>query len=401
MRILHVDETFHPAFGYQCNPLAKFQAKQGNDVFIVTVEAKHIYPVYHEFGDYGGNLPAQDAEYERVTGVKIIRVHARGYVARRLIYRYSELFAAIESINPDVILVHCLETLTALRVLIKFSGKYPLAFDSHMLTMASRNPFASIYESLFRKIITPRIVSGGYPVIKTQNDDYVSEKLGIPKKQTRFISFGTDTDLFCPKREKRAGFLKANGFSSDCLVVVSTGKLSEPKGGKFFAHSIEKKICARKKIVFVIVANFEGDYESHVKEVLDRSENEIVFFPVQDYTSLPWFYQIGDVCIFPKQCSMSFYDAQACGLPVISEENNINSERNSHGNGLCFSPGSIDALRDAIAYMADLDDDKLAKMSSAARAYILGDFSYESIAMQYTEALYQACDNHVCSANER
>ena len=38
MRILHVDETFHPAFGYQCNPLAKFQRMQGHEVIILTVK---------------------------------------------------------------------------------------------------------------------------------------------------------------------------------------------------------------------------------------------------------------------------------------------------------------------------------------------------------------------------
>ena len=37
MKIVYVDETFHPAFGYQSNPLAKFQQKQGNEVVIVTV----------------------------------------------------------------------------------------------------------------------------------------------------------------------------------------------------------------------------------------------------------------------------------------------------------------------------------------------------------------------------
>ena len=56
MRILHVDETFHPSYGYQANPLAKFQQKQGHEVYIATVEKKWLYPVYRTFNDDGSGL---------------------------------------------------------------------------------------------------------------------------------------------------------------------------------------------------------------------------------------------------------------------------------------------------------------------------------------------------------
>lgn len=49
MKILHIDETFHPSYGYQVNPLAKFQQHQGNEVYIATVDKEHLYPVYKEF----------------------------------------------------------------------------------------------------------------------------------------------------------------------------------------------------------------------------------------------------------------------------------------------------------------------------------------------------------------
>ena len=72
MRILHIDETFHPSYGYQVNPLAKFQQKQGNDVFIATPTKEYLYPVYKEFGDDGSKLAEEDNTYETTTGVKII-----------------------------------------------------------------------------------------------------------------------------------------------------------------------------------------------------------------------------------------------------------------------------------------------------------------------------------------
>ena len=85
MKILHIDETFHPNYGYQANPLAKFQRAQGHEVTIATVEKKWLYPVYRSFGDDGTGLEEADAYYENTTGVKIIRVAAKGYVMRRLV----------------------------------------------------------------------------------------------------------------------------------------------------------------------------------------------------------------------------------------------------------------------------------------------------------------------------
>lgn len=67
-------------------PLAKFQQKQGNDVYIVTPTKDYLYPVYHEFGDYGEHLKEQDEAYEHATGVKIIRIPAKGYFMKRLVY---------------------------------------------------------------------------------------------------------------------------------------------------------------------------------------------------------------------------------------------------------------------------------------------------------------------------
>jgi len=152
MRILHIDETFHPSYGYQVNPLAKFQQKQGNDVFIATPTKEYLYPVYKEFGDDGSKLAEEDNTYETTTGVKIIRVPAKGYFMKRLIYG-RKIFEVVDQVKPDVIFVHCVETLTAMRFLMR-KMNYPMMFDSHMLSMASDNKFVKAYEFVYRLIFT-------------------------------------------------------------------------------------------------------------------------------------------------------------------------------------------------------------------------------------------------------
>ena len=396
MKILHVDETFHPNFGYQCNPLAKFQQKAGHEVFIIAPEAKYIYHVYHDFNEYGETLDEDDLRYETETGVSIIRVHARGKILNRLDYKMGELFQAIDNIRPDVIMVHCVETLTAMRLMRRLRRRYPMVFDSHMLKMASSNKFAKVYEMGYRIFYTSIIKHEGYMVIKTQNDNYVTDQLGVPPEQTKYISFGTDTKLFAPNNEIKKEFIKQHGLSEDSLIITSPGKLNKAKGGLLLAEAVKKKFNTKRPVVIVIVADFSKPYELQVKEMLMHSENRVFFYPVQKYQELPRFYQIADIAVFPRQCSMSFYDAQSCGNVVVSESNNVNEDRNSHENGLCFVSGDSDDLRKKIELLANLDITKFERMKNNSIKFIQDNYSYEKIAELYTNELVLAKQKFDC-----
>lgn len=389
MKILHVDETFHPAFGYQANPLAKFQQKQGNEVYIVTPTKEFLYPVYHEFGDYGEHLVEQDAAYEKATGVKIIRIPAIGYYMKRLVYG-KEVFEVVERIKPDVLFIHCVETLTAMRFILK-NPRYPMMFDSHMLSMASGNKLAKVYEVAFRSLITPKIVKRKYDVIRTQDDNYVNTHLGIPETQTPFISFGTDTILFRPSKEERIKFRDENGIGQNDFVVVYTGKLTEAKGGRLLAETFKEKFDVPVTLVCVGTPT-NDEYGKHVKRLLDDSDNTILLFPTQNYLDLAKFYQMADLSVFPKQCSMSFYDAQACGLPVLSENNNVNIDRCSHSNGENFIAGDVQDFRKKIIKFATMNQECRNQYGINARAFIESGYDYAAIAKQYTDYLQKAIE---------
>lgn len=388
MKILHIDETFHPNYGYQCNPLSKFQKKAGNDVWIIAPDGKFNYHFYTAvFGENMDELAENDKRYEDAYGVKIVRVHGKRRIMGRLLYNVEELCKRIDEINPDVILVHCVETLTAMIVMKKYKNRYPMVFDSHMLSMATKNKFAKIYEVGYRLLITSLIKKKKYTVIKTQDDDYVTTHLGIPKEQTIFISFGTDTLFFCPDEKVKEDFLKENNLPADTFVISSTGKLNENKGGMLFAEAVAKKFDTERPVAVVVLGSFKGEYQEKVKEMLDKSENRVIYYPFQKYLNLPKFYQIADVTVFPKQCSMSFYDAQSCGSPVVSEDNNINIDRNSHGNGLCFKAGDAQDFKAKLEEIMNMPEEEYKKMRKNSCDFVTRDYSYEKIAKQYTDIL--------------
>lgn len=389
MKIVYVDETFHPAYGYQSNPLAKFQQKQGNDISIVTVDKDHLHPVYKAFGDNGESVEEDDIAYQKDTNVKIIRVKTNGYFMHRAIYTH-DVFKAVRDQKPDVVFVHCVETLTAMRFLIH-KKEWPLMFDSHMLSMASQSRFVGVFEAFYRLIFRRIIEKHKYFVVRTQDDDYVNTHLGIKPELTPFISFGTDTLLFHPSEADRIRFRKEYGISQNDFVVVYTGKLTKAKGGKLLAEAFKEKF--NPNVILVCVGSPPNDeYGKEVQKILDASENRIIMFPTQKYTELAKFYQMADLSIFPKQCSLSFYDAQACGLPVLSEDNNVNRDRCSHGNGDNFESGNIDDLRSKILKFETMNKDTFETYRHNSVSYIENGFDYAIIAKKYTEYLAKSIE---------
>ena len=87
---------------------------------------------------------------------------------------------------------------------------------------------------------------------------------------------------------------------------------------------------------------------------------------------------------------MSFYDAQACGLPVLSENNNVNVERCSHNNGMNFNMGNVDDFRSKIEFMASIPLEQYNKMRYASRKFVENGYDYQDIALEYTEYLEKA-----------
>ena len=390
MKIVYVDETFHPAYGYQSNPLAKFQQRQGNNVTVVTVDKAHLHPVYAAFGDHGEKLEEQDRRYMDETGVKIIRVPTKRYVMHRAVYDRS-VFAAVRNEKPDAVFVHCVETLTAMRFLLH-KKEWPMIFDSHMLSMASESRLVGIYEAFYRLFFRRIIEKHRYTVVRTQDDDYVNSHLGIDKSLTPFISFGTDTILFQPSEKTRTDFRKKYDIAEDAFVTVYTGKLTEAKGGMLLAETFSRKY-EHETVLVCVGSPPEDDYGKRVAEKLSQSENRVIMFPTQGYMDLPPFYQMADLSVFPRQCSMSFYDAQACGLPVVSERNNVNEQRCSHNNGMNFDPGSAEDLRSKIETFAAMTPEERETYRKNARQFIENGYDYAGIAAQYTEYLKQAIQN--------
>lgn len=386
MRIVNVEDFFHPDAGYQINVLSKYLASFGHEVIIITSEIEKVPGALKSFF-VSENIEQLDKEYTEKYGVKIIRLPIKTFVSGRAIFT-KKLKKTIRELSPDVLYIHGNDTVVGMWSIGNCRRAHiPLLTDSHMLSMASVNPFNKVFHLFYKCFITPIIKKNNITVIRTQDDLYVNSVLGIPLSQAPWISYGSDTLLFHPDDNAKKSFRQENGISEDDFVVVYTGKLDEAKGGKLLAETFKEKFDTKRNVVLVVVGNASGDYGEEVEKIFSESQNKVVRYPTQKYRDLPRFYQMADLSVFARQCSLSFYDAQACGLPVLSEDNNINVDRCSHKNGWNFKAGSIDDFRAHIIAAANMNKEEYSNVSENAYRFIIENYNYEDKAREYEKII--------------
>lgn len=391
MKIVHIEEFFHPDAGYQVNLLSRLQQSQGQNVTVVTAELKKI-PTFLSAFFNAENIDDKDKKFEQDTGVKIVRIPLLAYYSGRAIF-YPRLFRIISDLNPDVVLVHGVETFTGMLFMrISKSLKYPVVFDTHMLEMASRNRFSKYFQAFFRRFFTGFFLKQNISLIRVVDSDYVQKCLGIPLDRTELLSFGTDTEHFRPNPNVKRDVRARLGLDSNVFLVVYAGKLDESKGGIFLAEVLREKISLTtgNTIAFLVIGNGDGPYGDDVENLFSKSENKLIRLPTQRYYDLAQYYQAADLAIFPKQCSLSFFEAQSCGLPVLFEENEINIQRILNGNAFKFSPGNVKDFREKLMQLASLASHQFDELRVSARNYVIDRYDYIPIAKRFTQILESA-----------
>jgi glycosyltransferase involved in cell wall biosynthesis len=387
MRIVHIEDFFFPTAGYQINLLTRIQAKQGHEVTIVSSELEKVPSYYTAF--FGRDTTEKDRKFSESSGVRVVRMPIIGFYSGRSIH-YPRIFKQVESLNPDAVFVHGEDTLIGMQFIWKSSKlRYPLILDCHMVEMASLHPLKHAFRWFYRYFVTPYILKNEIPLIRVVDVDYVQKCLGIPLERTRLMSLGTDTDTFRPSAEVRSRFRAINGISDEDFVVIYAGKLDVNKGGMFFAESIRYRLTSvsGRNITFLIVGNIEGEYGRAVERIFGASENRILRFPTQDYLDLAPFYQAADLAVFPKQCSLSFFDVQSAGLPIVFEDNEVNAARARFGNAFLFKPEDSDGFRSSILDCAKMDDSTYAEVRRKARQYVVDNFDFLPIAEEITRLI--------------
>lgn len=382
MKIVQIEDFFHPDAGYKINILSKYFARMGHETVIITAELDKM-PDYLT-GFFGrDNIAARDRDYETRYGVKIIRLPIWAYLSGRAIFK-GDMAKLVNSLHPDILYVHGNDTAVGMWLLRhKARLNCPMVMDNHMVEMASQNPLRKAYRAYYKRFVAPIIIKNEIPVIRAMNDDYVEKCLGVPLSLAPWISYGSDTLLFHPDKAAREAFRRQNGIAEDALVVLFAGKLDESKGGMLLAELMTRKLDTPREIVYLIIGTATGEYGEAVEARMGQSPYRVLRFPTQKYSALAAFYQAADVGLIAKQASLNFFDMEACGVPVLSEDNNLNAQRTDHENGWLFAPDDVDDFAAQLEQIANLPAAELARCSQNAVDYVREYYDYAKKAEEY------------------
>lgn len=375
-----MEDFFHPETGYQINILSKIWSSMGHEVYILTSTERKVPKYLKDFLDFEG-LHLKDQEYSEKYGVKIKRFNPFTNISNRMIFKNDILKFAL-SLKPDILYIHGNDTFIGIKVALRLSNiKVPVIMDSHMIEVASKNKFSKIFQFLYSKFITPKLVNRNMFLIKTSDTNFINEKFKYPYELTPLIGFGSDVSLFKFNEQNRNSMRAKFNISDESRVFIYAGKLEKSKGIGILVNAINEKFTSHYNPVFLIIGNPNYDY-NFISEI-SKIDNPIIHLSTQKYNDLPKYFHMADIMIIPAQNSLTFYDAQAAQLPCILSSDNINLRRVSHGNGTVFEKDNSEDLRNKIKEYLNISKEEINKQKAESFIYISENYNYEVIASNY------------------
>lgn len=381
IKIVHVEDRFHPDMGYQLNFTAKYYDKDKFEMHIITSESLRLWS--HDEKLTKKVIAQKDNDFESKFGIFIHRLPTKYEKKNGYNLLMSGIVKKIYSLKPDVLFIHAIESYTTFLLLNKtrLYRDSLVCCDTHTLYNQFRKTFVeNLYFSLFKKIVIPKLKRFNSPVFYTasENKEILIKQYGISKKNIYPYIIGTDNNIFYPNIKSGIELRKELDIEKGKKVILYTGKFNNPKSPHLIIDALIKSDAELPDYVLVMVGGKNKDYFNkyfNKKELLKNGRT--IILNAVNVSQLNDFYNMADVVVFPKENTLSALDCQLSGTPVIMEDDLTNRERLKKG-GLTYKPGDIDDLSKKIKIL--LKDDFLReKLGKDGFRFILENFNYPNI----------------------
>lgn len=379
MKVLHIEDRFHPGMGYQINFFARYH-KPGYEFFILTSDSPRLWTASGDPED----LRRVDEKFEREFNVTIYRLPSALDRRTRQNIWLKGLIRTIREINPDILYVHTLESYSSLRVILnrRILSRHSIFFDTHTLLNQFKEGLKFKIQLWFMKhIASKRIVQHDVKVFATvpENRIILANKYGIPEDRILYTPIGTDLSIFRYDHDSRIRLREEEKMEEDATVLLYTGKINHRKNPHMIMEAvsmIQQQI--KTPLYLYFVGAYDQVYFDEKMQINFTSENIYVkFVPAVPVSELYRWYSMADFAVFPMENTLSALDAQACRLPVIMQKDMTNNERLARG-GLTFDQGDLKELSDKILTMIQHPDQRK-KMGQEGEKFIKATYDYSKI----------------------
>ena len=389
MKILHIEDRFHPGLGQQLNNFTKLHDPK--------IEF-HILSS-NSFAPWKGTDPKEiitvlDKEFEKKYNVIIHRtdilfeIHSRVWMKR--------LKEKILEINPDIIYVHGVEVFSAIRIILSgLSKKYKTFSDTHTLLGQSKNKFlGSLFYFLFKRTVIPVINKRNIGVFFTANENRMILKdiYGIRENNIHSCLMGTDTSKFYFDENERRFWRRRFDIKEKDITIVYTGKHNDIKKPHLVLEAVKRMNTniMGELFLFFVGSKDSKYFKEHFKENLDYGF-KIFYIPEIKNEELFKYYSMADIAVFPKENTLSALDVQACKLPVVLEDNKTNRDRIKN-SGLLYEKNNLNDLTEKICKLV-VNDNLREKFGENGLKFIKDVYDYKKIISEVERILLAGLKN--------
>jgi glycosyltransferase involved in cell wall biosynthesis len=209
--------------------------------------------------------------------------------------------------------------------------------------------------------------------------DCLVEDFGFPAWKLKTVYNGISVSEFVPSESRRYEVRARLGLGRDEFTLVCVARLNQQKGIDILIQAMARVLRDGVPCKSLIVG--DGPLRDELMEqVREMGLSGHVFFEGFHEDVRPYL-QASSAFILTSHMEglpLSLLEAMACGLPSIVTDVGGNAEVITHGvHGLIVRPGSIDAVAEAITYLATHPQER-AQMARMARTRVCDAFDIEN-----------------------
>lgn len=393
MKILHVVDYYMPGMGYQENFLPKWNAKQNNEVYLITGDRYQPIADYDKsWGKLLGNRICGEGRFIE-NGVSFIRLPVLFELKGRPWIK--NIKKQIISIQPDIIIIHGTTSFNFYRVpIIARKLNIPCLADNHMVFHVIKKSLINNILILTHRFLIKHLYTNlvfKFIGVTKETCEYLIKYEKISRNKIFYLPLGIDTSLFNENIKKIENLNEDNQ-----IIVMQTGKLSEDKKPQWLAEAVIKLLSNSIDVKCIFVGGGSKKIRKYIQELFikNKFEDKLEFIDFVKVDELPALYNRADICVYPDGTSLSAIEAAACGSAVIMADYDASVDKAKSGLGIVYKTGNISDLANKIQSLV-IDEQFRLKLISSSLKSVQKNYSYDEI----SKKLISLCNDSLKELN--
>lgn len=382
---IHLVGPYTDNWGYQENILPLVQSRQGHKVYVICNCNTHLPD---------GTVTTVKPSRYTIDGVNIIRVnndmstHSERINKLFANYRISKL---LETINPDVILLHGLGiglTNYSIKRYMKKHQSCVLYGDIHSTYSNQGNPKNTII-SRFARYLSKIMIRSLFSYYKKifyltpECKRFAIKEFKTPEEKMRLFPLGFDP-IDCDisrKSHLKNELISKYGLSENVIMIAHGGKIIPRRNTDLAIKAVVR--CNNPLFHLFIFGDIDKSIKKPIMQLINQHSDSVTYLGHLNHKEYIDLLLASDIGLFPGGESTIWQEAIGCGLPLVLGKSGDISYLDRGGNIIFVNQENPSDTINALTEMAKSEVYK--KMKSVAINEGREFFSYDRISRLMTE----------------